>query len=586
MIGKFQWLFRRGVLVLGSSCTVLFFAALASAAEIVRIEPMTEGSVKAKSFSLTQPAQVQIDAVGLTSNYNNNLLVYAWVLDAATRRPVWVMQGEETERSKNRALRHSAATLDLAPGTYEVYLYAGSIGWGSVHLDGKWESGDFLGTLFGGDNADRLDKYLADCYVSVSSSSSSVNAIQTSVTGELPNALFRSTRMRDGDHAEWNFKIDKPMSLRIYSLIEQPEGYGNPVDGGWIIDLASRKRVWELDRWETERAGGAKKNRLFDAEVRLQPGRYALHYVTDDSHSFEGFNDCPPYDPFNWGITVLPGTDFSSSSFSKIVPAEKGKPIIDFTRARNDDAFEQALRISATTRVHVVAVGEFDSGSEEFVDFGLIENAQTGRPVFEMTFDNTEHAGGAEKNRIFDGELELAPGDYVATYTTDGSHAYRDWNAGAPYDARAWGMAIYPVEGNAASAIAPIAVTEISNDKDLLVSISRVRDNENREEEFQLASRSRIRIYALGEGIDGDMADYGWIEDKRTGRVVWEMTYRNTRSAGGASKNRLYDDTVLLEAGSYIVYYVTDDSHAYNEWNSTPPRDKRNWGISISKADQ
>ena len=60
------------------------------------------------------------------------------------------------------------------------------------------------------------------------------------------------------------------------------------------------------------------------------------------------------------------------------------------------------------------------------------------------------------------------------------------------------------------------------------------------------------------------------------------MTYRNTEPAGGASKNRLYDDIVILDKGEYEVNYVTDGSHSFNDWNSAKPRDPSGWGITIS----
>ncbi|MFQ5770315.1 MAG: hypothetical protein ACE5HX_07250, partial [bacterium] len=85
----------------------------------------------------------------------------------------------------------------------------------------------------------------------------------------------------------------------------------------------------------------------------------------------------------------------------------------------------------------------------------------------------------------------------------------------------------------------------------------------------------------IGEGTDGRMFDYGWIEDAEQRKVVWEMTYRKTNHAGGAKKNRLFDDTIFLKKGEYIVYYETDDSHSYNDWNSAPPYDPVNWGITV-----
>ena len=62
------------------------------------------------------------------------------------------------------------------------------------------------------------------------------------------------------------------------------------------------------------------------------------------------------------------------------------------------------------------------------------------------------------------------------------------------------------------------------------------------------------------------------------------MRYRSTRHAGGAKKNRIIEDEVTLDAGTYVVFYVTDGSHAFNDWNATRPRDFRNWGVTISLA--
>jgi hypothetical protein len=76
------------------------------------------------------------------------------------------------------------------------------------------------------------------------------------------------------------------------------------------------------------------------------------------------------------------------------------------------------------------------------------------------------------------------------------------------------------------------------------------------------------------------MYDYGWIENER-GRIIWELTPRKTEHAGGARKNRMFNDTILLAAGTYKVYYKTDDSHSYNRWNSSPPDHPEMYGITI-----
>lgn len=54
----------------------------------------------------------------------------------------------------------------------------------------------------------------------------------------------------------------------------------------------------------TEPAGGAEKNRRYEGTMTLKAGEYILRYRSDGSHSFEDWNDDPPSDPINWGITV------------------------------------------------------------------------------------------------------------------------------------------------------------------------------------------------------------------------------------------------------------------------------------------
>ncbi len=95
-----------------------------------------------------------------------------------------------------------------------------------------------------------------------------------------------------------------------------------------------------------------------------------------------------------------------------------------------------------------------------------------------------------------------------------------------------------------------------------------------------------MRIYALGEGRTGRMFDYAWIEDARSGKAAWEMTYRKTGHAGGARKNRVFDDVIMLKAGEYLLCYESDDSHSFKNWNAAPPRDRGNYGATIYRVEK
>ena len=101
---------------------------------------------------------------------------------------------------------------------------------------------------------------------------------------------------------------------------------------------------------------------------------------------------------------------------------------------------------------------------------------------------------------------------------------------------------------------------------------------------FTLDSAAGVRVYAIGEGTGGDMSDYAWIEDTKTGRRVWEMTYRTTEHAGGATKNRKFDGVIKLPAGDYLVHFETDGSHAFGDWNAAAPFEPEAWGVTLFRA--
>ena len=115
----------------------------------------------------------------------------------------------------------------------------------------------------------------------------------------------------------------------------------------------------------------------------------------------------------------------------------------------------------------------------------------------------------------------------------------------------------------------------------VIAQIVQVLDNEDKTVPFSLASNQDVRIFAIGEGQAGEMFDYGWIENDKGSRV-WEMQEPKTAPAGGAGKNRKVDVAISLPAGNYKLRYKSDDSHAFDHWNSLPP-DINFWGIAVYK---
>jgi len=116
----------------------------------------------------------------------------------------------------------------------------------------------------------------------------------------------------------------------------------------------------------------------------------------------------------------------------------------------------------------------------------------------------------------------------------------------------------------------------------VIAQIVQVLDNEDKTVAFSLKSVQEVRIFSIGEGQANEMFDYGWIENADTGSPVWRMEAPRTAHAGGAGKNRKVDQVITLPAGNYKLRYKSDDSHAFDRWNSLPP-DINFWGIAVYK---
>ena len=59
-----------------------------------------------------------------------------------------------------------------------------------------------------------------------------------------------------------------------------------------------------------------------------------------------------------------------------------------------------------------------------------------------MEYRDSEHGGGANKNREFNYSMTLKKGTYRVYYESDGSHSYRRWNADPPRNQELWGITV------------------------------------------------------------------------------------------------------------------------------------------------
>jgi hypothetical protein len=548
--------------------------------KLAEIRDLYPESVKAEAFSLDQQQAIRIDAVGAGSG-KYEMVVSAWILNADSREVVWEMHEAQSSRTTRR-LREFHDELTLPQGNYEVY-YAFFPYW---HGDGWRDFGNavnhFWDALFDSDDrrAYRAEQDKLEIVIHGKGERRGEAGVERFQNAYKEEAFIAMTALWDDEYLKRGFTLDRPMEIQIYAIGEarHDEAY----DYGWIIDTKTREKVWTFNYRDSEPAGGAEKNRFVNDVISLPAGSYVAFFATDDSHSHRRWNAPPPYDPAFWGMTIR-ATNPQMKPYVKTFEYEEAPEkhvIVQFTRLGDDEFRSQGFTLKKPMRLRFYAIGEGRDG--EMFDYGWIVDTKTHEKIWKMDYEDTEHAGGGSKNRLVDKTVALDKGSYLVYFTTDDSHSYLDWNTSPPFDRAHWGLTITAVDEN----FNPADVTdyEEKEDQSILVKLVRMRDDERQYENFSLAKDARVRVYAIGEGSAGEMHDYGWIEDKNTRKVVWEMSYRLTDHAGGARKNRVFNDTIYLKAGEYTVYYETDDSHAFNDWNSDPPHDPVNWGITVFAA--
>ena len=556
-------------------------------AEIDRIYPE---QLRTEGFELDREQDIRIAATGvhLKQGRDEMVLGTAWILNAQSREVVWSFSAAALEDERRVELQSQAATLKLKPGAYEVY-YAS---FPYFRNEDDWSFSSEVGKLLGGKpknvfhrGFNREDYY--DLYrefkiaIQGQGRKQSREEMVKKQEARRADAVIALAAVDDNYYAQQGFVLDQPITVQIEATGEARKGKESEFDYGWIVNVDTREKVWKFSYRDSEHAGGAEKNRRIRESLSLPAGKYAAFFVADDSHSPRKWNSTPPYDPAAWGmfIRVAAAEQKHLKKFEYEVLKQKDI-IFSLAPVRDNDLRSHGFTLKKPMKLRVYALGE--GTDDDMADYGWIVEAKTQKKVWEMRYYDTEYAGGAHKNRMLDEVVQLEAGSYMAYFVTDDSHAHREWNSSPPYDPEHWGLTLLAAEANFSRA--DIAEYSPEADPTILASIVGVRDHASKRASFTLKKDTEVRIYALGEGSEGDMNDYGWIEDAKTGRVVWEMGYRMTDHAGGARKNRMFNGTIFLKAGDYNVYYESDDSHAFNDWNASPPHDPSHWGVTVFAA--
>jgi len=384
---------------------------------------------------------------------------YGWILNAATREVVWQMDGRTAHA--DGVYQVADAYIDLPQGSYEAYYahhaYAQSgsyLMFSSRNLDrrpskldgshdeshGRWLQRLFTGGSRGnGAWERRVGNYGMELYLQANEAAS---AEKFKAPLNWKNEFIALVPDKDDGCWTASFHARRAVTLHVYAQGEYA-GDGEFADHGWILDAHTRRPVWEMNSGKAQYGGGDKKNRRQVETIQLPAGDYIATYVTDGSHSPADWNAAPPCDPLRYGLILALPKDADLSQVAH-APAPETAPILaELVRMGNHQNERRAFTLQTPAKVRVYAIGERDG--DELADTAWIEDGQ-GKTVWSMSARNTQHAGGAEKNRMADEVLDLPKGSYVLCVRTDGSHSYPRWNDSAPWDAERYGATVYAVK--------------------------------------------------------------------------------------------------------------------------------------------
>ncbi len=573
---------------IGLTLAGLLLMSAVSFSQTVKIDGIRPDQVATQGFKLSSPTKIKIEGSGAVFSDDWRLLVYyGWIINADSRKVVWHLFDfmKETKANEANGIYDFTSEMELPAGTYELY-YAGMHdnesyhGWGdSWSVD---DFGDVIDKFFYSVDRERFQISMVDeLQIKVSGSGVSAVDSKNSIERKASEAIVSFNRVQDDVHLQQGFTLSDDAKIRLYAIGEgrKKEIY----DYFWITDASTRERVYKMDYMNTSYAGGAKKNLVTDEVITLKKGSYVVHYVTDDSHSYERWNALPPDDLEFWGVTLWPATPEDRKKVQPFVQPKGISSVVELAQVRNSELRSTGISLSKETQLRLLCLGEVGN-DDTMVDYGWIADATTKEKVWRMKVYRSEHAGGAMKNRLVSEIITLPAGDYIVYYATDGSHAFGSWNDSKPHDEDLWGMTLWPVKEEDGKTIKVFDPKSFKN-AGSLVEILMVGDYESRREDFVLEKSTKIRILAVGEGDEGEMYDYGYIKNVDTDKIVWEMEYENSTHAGGAHKNREFSESIILAKGNYRLYFKTDGSHSYRRWNSSPPANEEGYGIMIIKEE-
>lgn len=395
-----------------------------------------------KAFTLENDTVLEIDgALGIYNDRGRELLFYGWILDAATRKPVWHML--KNKGPYEDEINAFEDTVSLPKGKYEIY-YTARHNFSVRYGETPGLLARIVGTIFGSRGGDLFDEIeMERLYLSITGNGRDLREIDHKALFDRvqKEAVVSITRTGDSQTIKKAFRLTKKIKIRVYAL---GEGLRRRLhDYAWIQDMQNFKLIFVMDRKNKRRAGGALKNILYDRTIAFPAGQYMVHYVSDNSHSYPEWNRMPPNDPRSWGITLWTVSPEDRQYAESIEKLEFPEPVLAITKVGDNKEITRTIKLKKSMDVKILCIGEGDPLKKIMYDHGWIKKKGTNETVWKMNGNDTEFAGGSPKNRSLCETIRLDRGSYIVGYVTDDSHAYKKWNAPAPSLPDFWGITLW-----------------------------------------------------------------------------------------------------------------------------------------------
>lgn len=359
---------------------------------------------------------------------------------------------------------------------------------------------------------------------------------------------------------------------------------------GWILDHHTREPVWVMSPPGPVQDSATLVHE--DMTLTLPPGFYEVYFSSFGidlssrrSRSFftRFFGNGRHWtsDADDWKLIIEAVGESQQAAIAvshEEVLKSAPDPFWSTGPTSNQQFKTELVKVTEPLNLLVYSIGEI---SDRAYDFGWIRSGFPGDTLWQLGPGNAVYVGGAAVNRGTKDTLSLDRGIYQIGYRTDPAHAFGRWRANPPYDPYGWGLRLDLVSPDDSSSIARFDPWQTQTQA---VSLAPVGNDEHRIADVQIEEPTPVVIYAMGE-IGRSRYDFGTLVAADNDSTVWEMTADESVPAGGHANNRRQVSFKTLQPGKYRLEYITDGSHAFDDWRHGVPDHPERWGVTLFTLD-